>query len=131
MCEIISRTTHRARIQHQCWECLAPINPGEQYHVQFIADGGNAWSNKVHVECDLDAQSADGLMDDGDDCRTWTLCDWAFESGVPLDQLGLRPETTARLQYVRQRQIDRAQLRHTTFFAELPSGRWADDGGPA
>ncbi len=131
MCSRISQQTRKARVRHQCWECYAPINPGERYHVNFIADGGSAWSIKTHIECDLDVQSADGLTDDWDDCRTYTLYDWADESGVPFDQLGLRPETTARLQYVRQRQIDRDQLRRTEFFAELPSGRWADDGGRA
>jgi hypothetical protein len=130
MCERLSEQTRKARKRHQCVECHGRINPGDQYLIYGMVGDGSAWSIKVHVECDLDAQAADGLRNPYE-CSDYTLSEWAQDSGVPIDQLGLRDETVSRLREVKRRNDDRHQTRMNAYFSEQPAGRWADDGGRA
>jgi len=131
MCERLSTETRKARKLHRCFSCGTLIRPGETYSIYGMTDGGTAWSIKEHIECSLDANGADGLYESGA-CTDRTLAEWAFESGVPLDQLGLRPQTVARLQSVREA----SDNWHTAIYRDFleshyPEHRWADDGGPA
>jgi len=45
----------RARKVHQCTYCAEDIPAGEQYYRWMSVDLGDAFSNKLHVECWKDA----------------------------------------------------------------------------
>lgn len=42
-----------ARKPHRCEMCSRRIDPGEQYHRQFIVDAGEAWTWKTCAHCEV------------------------------------------------------------------------------
>jgi hypothetical protein len=48
---VLSQSTHRARKEHQCGECLGTIGIGDSYERARVVDGGDAWTWKAHHLC--------------------------------------------------------------------------------
>lgn len=46
-----SSRTRTARKHHRCQNCWGRIAPGTQYEIVFVAEGGDAWSYKTHIDC--------------------------------------------------------------------------------
>ena len=53
MIEIISESTHKARIKHKCDYCNCDIKRGEIYWRSFLKDGGYTYEWKEHDNCHL------------------------------------------------------------------------------
>ena len=103
MGQLISLTTQAARKKHRCGECGHFIQKGTTYVRQFVVDGGDAWTWKMHEDC-ADAAEYQFNQDGGDygDGRT-PLVD--YESCVgdfPEWLRGMWPHVVCRLDYWRQ-----------------------------
>ena len=60
---IKTKKISHARKEYRCELCCEPILVGMPYIRQFVTDGGDVWTNKVHCECQ-ELLSMDGFNED-------------------------------------------------------------------
>ncbi len=104
MGQLISQTTQVARTAHRCDECRHMIPPRTKYERQFVADGGDVWTWKMHTDC-AEAAEHQFRIDGGDyqDDRG-TLAEYENDTGEFPDWLrGRWPHVVCRLEYWQQK----------------------------
>ena len=102
---LISETTQAARRSHRCGECRCTIPRGTKYKRQFVRDGGDVWTWKMHIDC-AEASDYQFRVYGGDyyDGRT-ALVDYENDTGEFPDWLrGRWPHVVCRLELRKQLQ---------------------------
>lgn len=78
-CEVWIETRHRARKQHQCFECNGKISPGENYWRIFLVFEGEPDSKKVcdpcYQACKLFIETERAMCDESPGWMLGTLWD--------------------------------------------------------
>ena len=102
---LVSETEQIARRAHRCDECHHKIPPGVKYARQFVVDGGDAWTWKMHIDCG--AASDHQFNEDGGDYydNRSPLVEYENDTGeFPGWLRGYWPHVVCRLELWKQMQ---------------------------